>query len=591
MLKSNHNYSFFVFILCILLIGGNVCAQGFHHHPPPHHPQPTPPRPPAPPPTRFVPPPRPETMRPPSADQKMLHDWKNEVVDRVRGVANDHFDFNDESDWIEIDDPWEGYDWGEHDTDDASFVNHTFEVTQYRFKSREIIETYVNPYLPNYPTVYFKDDWVPYADRTNKFTIEGPNYTLEGLPGVVKKLFSESEDFEIRNILDSDDPNLRFIVTYAAEGINVIAATQISPGIYESVGLVKTWDEPYYTFMNGDTLVEVSPQWKDINIISMATANYADIVIADSINININDYNAPEPVAPIQQAEIATTPSDTPTTPEFKPVDVPQETPSTTVMGQDQQPEIVSDIPTTPEIKVADAPIETSIPTVVDIINKEADLSLQQWKDTLAKHDQPPQEELRAWKDPTPRYELKAWDGPKTPREELRALPEDWTRPMTVEETLKAGFETTALTVINVKFALVGLVISGAQGGYEGWENARKGGGDNYQKTWNAVVGAGTNMLTGAVVEKIGGSALGKLKINNTKVQKTLNVGNNLSSNEIAGKATKIATDFKPALTPMVIKGFVEGVPYEPSEYVQNLDPGTYGAKGGLILEREYYDY
>ena len=592
-----------LFIGCAPFGNSNVHAQGFHHPPPPpqhHHSSPPPQIPQQP--IRFSPPIRQDTMRPPSDTQKMLHQWKNEVVDRVRSIANDLFGFDDDSDLIKIEDPWEEHNWGEHDSGDASFQNHDFEATRYKFKPLPMDTYYISPDLPDYPLV----DWGMDGYYPETFSMEGPTYTLDDLPDVALKLLNDSLgssiDLDDPNLRSSDDPNLRFLVVYGSgqDGITVIAATEVAPGVYEKRALVRSHDDPYHTtVINGET-VEISTQWKDVNVISLAKSKLAEVDVKTA-NININDYNDPSPVVttdkvggtptqsdvqgtdstkgvlpesqsePVRQPVVGENAGETPVTPEIMSPDLPQEPVSPVVISPQKEDvqeittagpvrkEFLPDTPADqkqPVGKPREIPQEPITPPLMQIQNN---LTLQQWLDLQPKQKPKPQE------------------------------------PMTITKALRIGVEQTVqgtvdistkvgLVYVNVQFPLVGTVISGVQGAKTGYDKARKAGADVYQAVWNGGVGATTNVTTGLISGKVGGGVLTKLKVINPKTLKALDVTNTIAGDQVSGMATDAATDFKPALIPLAVKYFLEGVPTSTESY-QNYEPGTYGARGGMEME------
>ncbi|MCK5915448.1 MAG: hypothetical protein KAG92_04865, partial [Deltaproteobacteria bacterium] len=485
------------FILCTILNYGNVYAQGFHHPPPPpHHPphQPqTPQRPPTPPPTRFVPPVRSETMRPPttksssqiSTNIEILTEWKDEVVERVKDIGNWLLGFEGDDDTLDI----------EEDDDTFNIEDSRTEVLD---ADPEIAEKVAAE------NAYWAD---------------------------VKATWPEGEDPESMFFNDISE----FLSTLNDDG---------SPKI-SNLKLTDSPKEP------APTTPELTP--------------------ADT----------PKEPAPLQstgqdqQPEVTAKPSDTPTTPEVKVVDTPKEAAPSTVADESA---------ITPEIKIDDMPKKQIKPTLPEMIKITDDIKFEKWEKILTKNEQNSDYQLRAQKDPNPRYELKIWDGPKQPREELRALPKDWERPLTTEEMMKSGFETVVLTTINVEFPIVGVVVSAGLGFKDGWDKASKGGGDMYQKLWNAGAVATKNVIAGAAFGKATGGALNKLKIPSSG---KLDYGNDVTSNYLATNATQTKSGFEPALIPMATKYFLEGVPDKPSEYVQH-DPGTFGAQGGLTMRTEY---
>ena len=622
-----------------MLVGsGGVCAQGFHH--PPHHPpspphQP-PPRPPSRPPTRFIPPPRPEVMRPPiehetekvveeyhqdggdkssrhyqpsqpepthqkrassvlsreteialpNENQKALQQWKNEVVDRVRDIADDHFDFDDESDVINIEDPWSEQNWGEHDTGDASFVDHNFEVTHYKFKPIPLKIGYINPNYPEFPSVSMSiDNWSMNGDFPDSFSINGPTYTLETLPDIAKQEFIN--DFRF---LDTENPDLRFIIVYGdgMAGITVVAVDQTSPGVYITLDVVKSHSDIPHTFVNGDQIIEVSQEWKGVNIISLANSEFTEVDVK-TINININDYTAPEPVAPIQQAEIATTPSDTPITPAEQ-IDGPGgiEPSKTPDADPFENPKFeVADI-NLPAEKVLDTKIDVEIKTpttnveLVDFINnldfnetivpepirKNENLTpqekyKQQWDDYFSyKRDQKVATELAQ------NQNLINLDNGEFSGTTIVDQFDPETQSILMEAAISAVTDTSLL-YLGVQFPLLGVVISGYQGSMSGYDTAIAGGVDPYEAIMNGIVGGTVNAGVGLLGNKVGG--LGKLKITDVGGQVIIDVYGALITGFIGGVSTEAVTNY--------------------NQSSRDYDYGYGTAGGGVNMEVEYYDH
>jgi hypothetical protein len=536
-------------------------------------------------------------MRPPNTDQKELHKWKNEVVDRVREIADDLFDFNSEDDiddYINIDDPWADENWAEHDTGDAGFQDHDFEVSYYRLKPLKTKINYVSSNWPELPIVDFREsltgDFMGSIGVDDLIAVDGPIYSYEDLPDAAKQLV----DFDVGFSVDPKDPKQRFVLACCTTegGIHVVSVTEVKPGVYQVKRDFESNERPYYTFVNEDRVVEMNEQWKGTDFVSFAGGKISKVEVKTA-TININDYqnNTVTQPAPVQQPVAA----DTPETPNL--VDVPDKVPAVTAADpvqspqesgpvsfaeNGQQPEVrpeMVEVPVQPEVRPESSPepvslpfaeqgqqpvtpevAVTPLPSTVDLIQKFDDLNLQQWQDTLAKKKPKPQE------------------------------------PITVAKALLTGVEKTVdlatpavLIGVSVQFPLAGAVVSGVQGAVAGYTKARDAGADMYQSVWNGATGATTNVTVGLVAGKVGGAGLGKLKVTGNVTQKVLDVGNAVVGDKVSGAATNAATTFKPALVPLVAKFVVEGVPDSPSAN-PDFDPGTYGARGGLLMEREYYD-
>lgn len=605
-----------------------VSAQAFYPH---HPPQPPPPPQHQPPPSRPTqirpqiptPPPRMERMRPPTTVEKktapklsdaidfgvektdegleFMKQWRDEVADSIRGLANEWFGFDDEDESTVLD--IEDYS-GELNTNNLDFLDHDYVATKY--KVGEPAEEYGG---------YFREP--------NVMAFEGPVYTLETLPEAAKSILDWDDEGNLfyRPIDFSDDPDTKYAIYCCSSdgrGIQVLKLKEVAPGIYERLSYgIDLYQRGYQSFTDKNGVFhESGVQWKDV---VMPSGSAMKEVKKESRTFNVQDLASTIPKQeneqpPSQPEQKTKQPQNTEKTKGKKKPDTPVPTASPEpvepeITVKDFQ-EITSDqthegfipvhseepIPTTtntlpekfdemgmdgPVVKEPDAerPTEPKGPTITDILQLEEKQRNDKW-DKILEQGRPkvviPDKDKQFLDDVIAGLQKKI-DINASSGDVIMDDMDQATQDMIIKLVGDTAVDVGGLAVdagiiyVSVQFPVVGLAIAGAQGVKAGVDHSIKNGGTTSETVLNGVVGGVTNATLGHLGNKIGGA--GKLKVigkTGGKVWgKIIDYGGAVVFGKVGGEVTDGMTGY--------------------GEPIQNIEPNYGTPEGGLQLVGEAY--